>query len=97
MEVGGALRAGGDEEAGVGSGPRRACRTGKQAQMRLTLISTVLQVAVSTFVYVRSLLRAISTGFLEAQDAGHVDEDEDDGVLLGGVAAWASLGSALGV
>lgn len=93
VEIGGVLRAGGDEEAGVGSGSRRARRTGRRrAQMRLTLISTVLQVAVSAFVYVRSPLRAISTRFLEAQDAGHAGEaadgeGEDDGVLFGGVAA----------
>lgn len=92
MEVGGVLRAGGDEEAGAGSWSRRARRTGKQAQMRPTLISTVLHVAVSAFVYVRSPLRAISTRFLEAQDASHAGEaadgeDGDDGVLFGGVAA----------
>ena len=59
--------------------------------MRPMLISTVLQVAVSTSVCVRSPLHAISTGFLEAQDAGHAGEaadgeDEDDGALFGGVA-----------
>jgi len=92
VEVGGVLRAGGDEEAGVGSGSRRARRAERRAQMRPTLISTVLQVAVSAFVYVRLPLRAISTRFLEAQDAGHAGEaadgeGEDDGVLFGGVAA----------
>lgn len=89
--VGGVLRAGGDEEAGAGSGSRRAGRTGRQAQMRPTLISTVLQVAVSAFVYVRSPLRAIPTRLLEVQDADHAGEaadgeDEDDGALFGGVA-----------
>ena len=54
-------------------------------QIRPTLIPTVLQVAVSTFVYVRS------PRLLEAQDAGHAGEaadgeDEDDGALFGGVA-----------
>ena len=59
--------------------------------MRPTLISTVLQAAVSMSVCVRSSLHAISTGFLEVQDAGHADEaadgeGEDDGALFGGVA-----------
>ena len=64
--------------------PRRARRAGRQARMRPTLISTVLQVAVSTFVYVRS------PRLLKAQDAGHAGEaadgEDEHGALFGGVA-----------
>ena len=102
MEVGGVLRAGGDEGAGAGSGPRRVGRTGKQARVGPALISTVLQVAVSAFVYVRSPLRTIPARPLEAQDAGHAGkaadgEDEDDSALFGGMAARVGLGPGLGV
>ena len=84
MEVVGDVQASRDEEAGAGSGSRRARRTGRQAQIRPTLILTVLQVAVSAFVYVRS------PRLLEAQDAGHAGEaadgEDEHGALFGGVA-----------
>lgn len=80
VEVGGVLRAGGDEEAGH-DGPA----AGRQVQMRPTLISTVLQVAVSAFVYVRSPLSAISTRLLEAQVKPPMVKTK---ITAGFLAAW---------